>query len=870
MFAAGVLAMLVMTGVVVDGGNLFQNRQSLQNAADAAAMGAALEIAKGDCPNPTVGSGCTAAANYAGTYAGFNFANGPNGTSTASDPLPLCNQSGHPGLAVTDTQAPTQAPGCYLYPYVDSQGQEHDDEVEVWLTRNTSNFFGGILGIPTSTESARAVASLTAGTPPNIAFLSLNNDASCQNHTLFISNSGILTVNNDIYTNTCNANDGFDIQGAGAILTATDIFVNQGWENRAGTQVIIPVGGIVCPLRAGQHAASSSDPPGCPHTGAGTQPDPFAKLPAPPLASPGLNPPGTITYSVTKTAISNATTATLTTSPNNHVLAGTQIHVSVPDTRFVGTDGNFTATAGGGAAGGATLSYTIPPVMASMSQTSAAAGVVTVTMSSAPFETNDTVSIDSPLAYADTSLKLSATNFNAGTLTLTDTDSTFKNSLDSQNLSWTRSGNSITANTASPHGLRVGDAIKVTGAPGGGSCSTGGANPTFQVTAVTSNTFMYAVPASCAAGSSGNQLYNFQLWNAALAPASGTVTLQTMPAINSTGGTVLAAGNPTQTSLTAGSCPGASPCQLQPGTYDGGICIGLATGTACNDANCAAALTTQSYGGTQPTLSGAISATQKSFAVTQQKVSAGDVINIGTEDMLVTAVSPIGATGQTLTVDRGYLSATPVRSAGQAAQHNSGTTIVRVVGPSGGVPNVTLASGDYVMAGGGFYVCGSANLTAPHVLIYNTVYPSNPNSTGGSLGQIEFFTLGAVSVHPQTTGIYAGLTLMQDHNNVFNNAACGTKLDTSGDWDISLAAMWNGDGNGSLGAISGTVYATDSNPASGSASNGNVDDFGDAVSGTATLAIITDCIQISGADSTFNFDTGPGSLLGPTTVTLDG
>jgi Flp pilus assembly protein TadG len=37
LFAAAIGALLLMAGVVVDGGNLFQNRQSLQNAADAAA-----------------------------------------------------------------------------------------------------------------------------------------------------------------------------------------------------------------------------------------------------------------------------------------------------------------------------------------------------------------------------------------------------------------------------------------------------------------------------------------------------------------------------------------------------------------------------------------------------------------------------------------------------------------------------------------------------------------------------------------------------------------------------------------------------------------------------------------------------------------
>src|SRR5437016_2512715 len=132
MFAAGLLAMLLMTGIVIDGGNLFQEKQSVQNAADAAALAAAAAITNG---------GCNFCGGIAGMYAGFNGVSGPNGdvTSSTAPGLPVC------GGGVTDTTAPAAAPGCYEYPYIDDQAVRHDDEVEVWLTRNTSNFFGGVL-----------------------------------------------------------------------------------------------------------------------------------------------------------------------------------------------------------------------------------------------------------------------------------------------------------------------------------------------------------------------------------------------------------------------------------------------------------------------------------------------------------------------------------------------------------------------------------------------------------------------------------------------------------------------------------------------------------------------------------------------------
>ena len=1089
MMAIFLFVLLLMTAVVVDGGNLFQNRQSLQNAADASAIAAALEVAKGNC-TPTVTGPC---ATYAGKYAGLNGA----GDGSALGPCP-------PPPTVNETKPPPDTPGCYLYPYVDSSGATHNDEVEVWLTRTTTNFFGGLQNIPgSSTQSARAVAGLTAGPPPDIAFLALNNASGCgANHSLFINNSGVLTVNNNLYVNSCNDDDAFDVNGAGGTITATDIFVHGGWENRTGTHVIIPVNGTTCPLPSGHHGVATPYQAGCPHTNQAIQPDPFAFAPTPALGSgnlgtpisitkasrgsnsdginvarvvtasphglaigntvtisgvgtygggtfdgtytvasvpnpttftyadPGSNVPvilqkqmsggvATITatapttlspsgpdttmtvvldnafnvvnaavtaaasgmfsynvpaaqrtFSVTKKGLQQGTATLTLTSPagfaptsngatvinvgalfngsfpnvsfaggnitysdpatssvtvakkaiatvggnlvatltttTNHVFPGDSITVNLSpaDSRFDGTPSGGATAGGQGGAGGTTLSYQIPPVTATVSSTAASGGNVTLTTATVPFETTDTVSVDSPLAYAIAPLVLTAgTNFNAATKTFTYTSKTFKNAVVG-GTSWTKSGNFITVSTASAHRLHSGDTIKVTTAPGPAACSNAGAT-TFPVTATPTNTtFTYQVPVGCTPGGSGNQTYNFQIWNANSASASGTVTLTTMPATNTGGsvtvpgfiaantaatGTALLTDVPTTTvggtftpawiptsGLFAQDFPGspALPAQyhpangstLTPGTYYGGLCIGLPSGTACNDANCAAALTTQTYPGTAPVLSADITNTKTTFDVTQQKIAAGDVINIGTEDMLVSAVTPIGATGQTLTVTRGYLAATSAASA--AAAHKSGATIKKVVS-SQPATSVTLADGVYVMAGGGFYVCGSANLNAPHVMIFNT-----DDMVGGTelaaIGQVEFFTLGTVSLHPQTTGQYAGLTIFQDHNNVVNSGKCDNKKDgPSSLWDIALVAMWNPTGGDSLGAISGTIYADNSSSNSAGFDPGT-DEFGDAVSGTATLAVITDCILIDGATSTFNFDPNGGQLFGAATATLSG
>ena len=143
LFAAAIAALLFMTAVVVDGGNLFQNRQSLQNAADAAALAAAVEVGLGHCTL----SNSSACGGLAGKYAGLNAANGTDGNSSEPTELDPCPDT------VTATQPPADPPGCYVYPY-----NGDSNKVEVWLRRNTSNFFGTLLGIEKSSLSARAVA----------------------------------------------------------------------------------------------------------------------------------------------------------------------------------------------------------------------------------------------------------------------------------------------------------------------------------------------------------------------------------------------------------------------------------------------------------------------------------------------------------------------------------------------------------------------------------------------------------------------------------------------------------------------------------------------------------------------------------------
>jgi hypothetical protein len=297
-----------------------------------------------------------------------------------------------------------------------------------------------------------------------------------------------------------------------------------------------------------------------------------------------------------------------------------------------------------------------------------------------------------------------------------------------------------------------------------------------------------------------------------------------------------------------------------------------------------------SYSPTKQKLAAAMTAAQTTITNTGTAVQTGDYIQVESEAMLVTA----GGGTTTLTVQRALNGTTaaahgsgkemkqvPVTTVGTAAAPApcdipSGTVTLTPGTYYGGIcigaaagsdcgsniggtctttssatANVTMAPGTYIMAGGGFFVCGSSTLSAPNVMIYNTQDPTN-TAGSGAFDQIELNTTGSVALGPQTTGSYRGLTIFQDPALILtaSTVTCDSKMNYSGtpsqsyisQWDIALVSMASTGSNGALGSVSGTIYA----PANRSV-------FGDAVSGTANLAVLTSCMVIGGVSSTFNF-----------------
>jgi hypothetical protein len=263
LFAGGIVALVLSAAFVIDPSAAFISKQALQNTADAAAIGAAGDLA------------AEGEINEGHIKNRIEVWSRRNGESTTMSNCPPEGQS--------------IATSCYRWPY---KGQKN--EFEVYLVGHSRNFFGSFFNVKSYKVSARAVGVIGGGgPPPNITFASLNE--SCENHTLVIRLGGRLTVTNAMYIDSGNGSgsgcgnnthgDAFDIFGAGGeLIDPVDILVHGAWETHEGNKV--KVAGTTCPLEF----AGTSTPwqPGCPHVGQPVQPDPFALLTPPSLDPTGI------------------------------------------------------------------------------------------------------------------------------------------------------------------------------------------------------------------------------------------------------------------------------------------------------------------------------------------------------------------------------------------------------------------------------------------------------------------------------------------------------------------------------------------------------------------------------------------------------
>jgi Putative Flp pilus-assembly TadE/G-like len=156
--------LFALIALVTDGSNLFANKRSVQNVADASVLAAVSQL------NPCFGSGSVAACTSNVQSAATEYCvrnGGGDGTLPCSvaSPLPACNDSS--GLDPNS---------CYKTPYPGSG----DYGVQVRIRRDVSLRFGGLLGLPSSPVRAKAAALLgVLGAAGNVAPIPIDKSKFC-------------------------------------------------------------------------------------------------------------------------------------------------------------------------------------------------------------------------------------------------------------------------------------------------------------------------------------------------------------------------------------------------------------------------------------------------------------------------------------------------------------------------------------------------------------------------------------------------------------------------------------------------------------------------------------------------------------------
>jgi hypothetical protein len=150
LFVVALPLLLALIALVTDGSNLFANKRSVQNVADASVLAAVREL------NPCFGTGSVAACSgqVQVVASQYSYANGGPGIPTPG-PTPPCPAGGNCLRACDDTSAPDW--NCYQTPYPDSTGT---GTLQIRIKRSVGLSFGGIVGLAQSDVVAKAVASL--------------------------------------------------------------------------------------------------------------------------------------------------------------------------------------------------------------------------------------------------------------------------------------------------------------------------------------------------------------------------------------------------------------------------------------------------------------------------------------------------------------------------------------------------------------------------------------------------------------------------------------------------------------------------------------------------------------------------------------
>ena len=192
-FVFAILGLIGVTGLAIDGGNIYSDRRHAQNAADTAALAAAL------ARNQAV----AADASHA-RCDGFNTVTHTGGACSSAlinVALDMAQQNGYDNDPVSNTVNVYSPPVHGQYSVCGSSAYNCNDYIEVSIDTNVNTFFARVLGIPQTHNKVIAVA-LSKYAPPGSLY-GLNSlvqlrphstDCSGSNSGVYFGGSGTITL----------------------------------------------------------------------------------------------------------------------------------------------------------------------------------------------------------------------------------------------------------------------------------------------------------------------------------------------------------------------------------------------------------------------------------------------------------------------------------------------------------------------------------------------------------------------------------------------------------------------------------------------------------------------------------------------------
>jgi len=213
LIAFGIIALLAITGLAVDASATYSNRQDAQNAADSAALSAALDLANS---KTSLSTDAQAAANTNG------FINNTNGTTIAVNNPPQAS-------AACNGTLPT-------FPNSSSQ------YVQVVIKTTVNTTFGSLVGIQQTHNCVDAIARGQSGSSgamfAGAAIVATDNDSGCNQTMLFNGGADVIVNNAGIFDN-CGSNQAI-MMNSGVTLDMDSNGQVVGGKYINGSPTIIP------------------------------------------------------------------------------------------------------------------------------------------------------------------------------------------------------------------------------------------------------------------------------------------------------------------------------------------------------------------------------------------------------------------------------------------------------------------------------------------------------------------------------------------------------------------------------------------------------------------------------------------------------